>query len=76
MTPKDDTPGAAHVAALTPDFVPDATSVHVPKANKKQRRAALSWCLAEKWASADIDTLERIDDASRGLHGWAMWPRT
>lgn len=61
---------------LTAEFVDDETSIEKPKAETKtQRRKALKWCLNNVWATTDIDTLERIDNETANLHGWAMWER-
>ncbi len=62
---------------LTAEFASDQSTLGKrAAANDAERRAALIACLTDYWpVSVDIDTLERIDDPERKLHGWAMWPR-
>ena len=61
---------------LVAEFVDDQTTIGKPKAKTEQdRRLALIDALDNVWPAADIDTLERIDDDQRHLHGWAMWRR-
>ena len=61
---------------LVAEFVDDQTTIGKPKAKTEQdRRLALIDALDNVWPAADIDTLERIDDSQRRLHGWAMWRR-
>jgi hypothetical protein len=62
---------------LVAEFADDLTTLGKPKAkNAGERRVALTSCLVEVWPGVDIDTLERIDDATAKLHGWAMWRRS
>jgi hypothetical protein len=61
---------------LVAEFVDDRTTIDKPKAlTAQERRLALLDALNNVWPAADIGTLERIDDNSRKLHGWAMWRR-
>ena len=62
--------------SLAPDFIEDRTSIKKLQAeDSNERRAALQFGLGGKWAAADIAMLERIDDDTRKLYGWAMWRR-
>jgi|JI10StandDraft_1071094.scaffolds.fasta_scaffold94811_1 hypothetical protein len=62
--------------SLAPDFIEDRTSIKKPQAlDSNERRAALQFCLNGKWAASDVAMLERIDDDTRKLYGWAMWRR-
>lgn len=62
--------------SLNAKFAEDQTTIKKPKAvTPKERRQALIVCLDEVWPGVDIDTLERIDDKTKKLFGWAMWPR-
>jgi hypothetical protein len=62
---------------LTAEFASDQATLGLSAASTPaERRAALIACLTDFWpSSVDIDTLERIDDPSRRLHGWVMWQR-
>ncbi|MCY3002264.1 MAG: hypothetical protein NTV21_10720 [Planctomycetota bacterium] len=69
-------PSSKRLLSLIPDFVEDRASIGKPRAeDSNERRAALQFCLGGKWAAADVARLERIDDDTRKLHGWAMWRR-
>ena len=61
---------------LTTEFADDLTTIEIPRAkDAADRRRALIVCLDEVWPGADIATIERIDDKTKKLHGWAMWRR-
>lgn len=61
---------------LAAEFIDDETSIERPRAETTiQRRRALKWCLNNLWDGYDIDTLERIDDDTAQLYGWALWSR-
>lgn len=53
-------------------FVSDQASIAKPFAqNVDERREALDFCLAQRWANADVGRVERIDTAAES--GWRMW---
>jgi hypothetical protein len=61
---------------LKTKFVEDIVSIKKKRATTKdERRSALDWCLAKRWADQDVAALERIDDETNEAYGWAMWPR-
>ncbi|MBL9079215.1 MAG: hypothetical protein JNL08_17060 [Planctomycetes bacterium] len=67
--------GAGPAAAPpAPSYVRDANVIQKDATTAAERRAVLASALANDWAAADVDTIERIDQD--GWHGWAMWPRT
>lgn len=66
---------AARTTANPPqaEYVRDVDVLGSDATTAAERRTVRDNALANAWLTADIDTLERIDQA--GWHGWAMWPR-
>ncbi|MDZ4772098.1 MAG: hypothetical protein SGI72_03090 [Planctomycetota bacterium] len=56
-----------------PTHVRDIKAIQKDAENAAERRAVLAWALANDWKTADVDTIERIDEG--GWHGFVMWPR-
>lgn len=57
--------------ALSADSVADVdTPLGKPATTKLERRATLDWALENRWATADISTIARIDRTT--WHGWDM----
>lgn len=70
---KSSTSADATAAPLTASYVRDTNVIAKDATTAAERRAVLASALANDWAAADIDTVERVDQD--GWHGWAMWPR-
>jgi hypothetical protein len=65
---------SAQGAAATPptaSYVRDVDVIQKDATTGEERRTVLVSALANSWATADIHTVERIDQD--GWHGWAMW---
>jgi len=53
------------------DSIEDVASINKNAENARERKAALDWCLANRWVREDIAKLERLDTDQ--WHGWLMW---
>ena len=75
MAKKKGKKGSHPAAAAKPpqaSHVRDANVIGHDATTRAERRAVLVSALANEWATADIDTVERVDEGN--FHGWAMWP--
>jgi len=62
----------AKAPASPPTYVRDEDAIQAVATTAEDRRAVLTWALANVWANEDIDRIQRIDEDDQ--HGWAMWP--
>ena len=70
---KQDKAEVGPAAPPAASYVRDTNVIQKDATTAAERRAVLASALANDWAAADVDTIERIDQD--GWHGFAMWPR-